>query len=426
MEQAVVRPSKLAGHIVPPPSKSEAHRALICAALAKGASRISPAAGSEDIAATAGALRALGARVREDAAGFTVDGEKTRSRIGGEIDCRESGSTLRFLIPVAAAGPAAGGAVTFTGAGRLPQRPIGPYLDCLPARGVSCASKGGLPLTIRGRLQPGEFALPGDVSSQFVTGLLLALPLLGGDSSIRLLSPLESAGYVALTRQVQQRFGVESTEEKWGYSVKGRQNYTPCDYKVEGDWSQAAFWLCADALGAQVAVEGLTGSSPQGDRAILAVLERFGCRVISQAGGFSVRPVRLAGATVDASQIPDLVPAIAAVAALSEGETRIVNAARLRIKESDRLHAVAAGLSALGAKIREEPDGLAITGAARLRGGEADSFGDHRIAMALAVAALGCDGPVVIRGSDSVRKSYPGFFKDYQQLGGNVDVIHVG
>jgi 3-phosphoshikimate 1-carboxyvinyltransferase len=419
MSRAVIIPHMLRGSITPPPSKSAAHRAIICAALARGQSIISPFVPSDDMIATIGAVSALGATVTHLENAVLVDGTNTFRNIKSNIDCLESGSTLRFLIPVATL---SGKAVTFTGRGRLPQRPIGPYLDCLPRAGVHCETGGGLPLKIDGKLTPGEFVLPGNVSSQFVTGLLLALPLLDGDSTIKLTTPLQSAGYVDMTIDVMRSFGVEITCRNDGYFVKGNQNYTNCKYNVESDWSQAAFWLTAGALGGNIDCLGLNTRSKQGDRAVLDILRRFGAEITcgetvrARAGSFH-------GCNIDASQIPDLVPPLAAAAALCKGRTVISGARRLKIKESDRLRSISEGLNSLGAHTVVTDDGLIIDGVPRLSGGTADGCGDHRIVMMLAVAACRAQNNVVITGCESINKSYPEFFEHYNSLGGCVDVI---
>lgn len=428
MSRAVIAPSRLSGGVTPPPSKSAAHRAIICAALARGKSRISPFAPSDDMEATLGAIKALGARAQLSDGVLFVDGSDTFCNNKSNIDCLESGSTLRFLIPIAAAG---GVEATFTGRGRLPGRPLGPYLDCLPQAGVNVNRTDGqpnaasLPITVLGTLRPGVFTLPGDVSSQFVTGLLLALPLLSGDSEIALSSPLESAGYAELTLDVMRSFGVEAEAKNRGYLVKGNQNYAPGDRKIEGDWSQAAFFLAAGALGEKVSCRGLGFDSKQGDRAVAEILRRFGASLAfdSESGEVSAAGGSLRGCEIDASQIPDLVPPLAAVAAFAGGRTVISGAARLRIKESDRLDTLTRGLNALGAKVEQKPDGLVIVGVKALHGGTVDSFGDHRIAMALSVAALRSEGSVTINGCECVSKSYPGFFNDYNALGGRAHVV---
>ncbi len=422
MSSVVITPSRLCGSVTPPPSKSAAHRGIICASLAKGQSVITPFEPSDDMTATIGAVKALGASVTHENNGLKIDGSYTLSNNNVEIDCMESGSTLRFLIPIAAAG---GGTATFIGHGRLPLRPIGPYLNCLPHAGVLCKTSGGLPFEISGTLKPGVFTLPGDISSQFITGLLLALPLLNGDSEIRLTTPLQSEGYISLTTDILSRFGIKINSKAQSFFVKGNQHYTPCNFNVEGDWSQAAFWLCAGALGAKINCLGLDTGSKQGDKAILDILKSFGASVLS-GESVTVQGNNLHGKEIDASQIPDLVPILAVVAALSKGRTIIGNAARLRIKESDRLKTTAEGLRALGAKITERDDALVIDGLPQLRGGTADGAGDHRIIMALSVAATRCKNSVTINGCESIRKSYPLFFDHYKTLGGRLNVIDMG
>lgn len=409
MSSVKIYPSVLNGRISVPPSKSAAHRAVICSALAGGPD-IFPAGThlSDDITATSQAMKLI------------------QNRHGSEkmqIDCFESGSTLRFLIPIAAA---LGISAEFIGHGRLPERPIGVYLDCLPKHGVSCRTTGGLPLKIDGQLTAGEFILPGDVSSQFITGLLLALPLLSGDSSLTLSSPLESAGYVDMTIQIMRDFGVTVDTIENGWRAKGKQIYLPRNYKVERDWSQAAFFLAAGALGGKIELEGLNPTSCQGDRAAEALFQAFGAKTEWKDSVLNITPQRLNGIEIDASQIPDLVPVLAATAALSKGQTRIYNAQRLRIKESDRLSAMADGLTKLGGKVRQTDDGLIIEGVERLHGGEVDGCNDHRIVMALAIAALNADSCVTISDAQSIRKSYPTFFEDYNMLGGNANVIDLG
>lgn len=426
MSDAVIRPRPLRGAVTPPPSKSVLHRAVVCASLAKGKSAVRPYVPSDDIDATVLAMRALGAEIRAENESLLIDGSPIFGRPGAEIDCRESGSTLRFLLPVAAAG---GVNAAFTGRGRLPERPLGPYLQLLPEHGVSCAPQSAeraLPLRISGRLAPGEFALPGNISSQFVTGLLFALPLLPEDSVVRLTTPVESAGYIDLTLDILSTFGISLKGTQDGFSVPGGQRYKSCDFVAEGDWSQAAFWLSAGALGGEARCFGLSSSSRQGDRAIVPLLRRFGADIREENGAVTARGGELRGIDIDAAQIPDLVPVLAAVAAFARGRTRITRAGRLRLKESDRLRATARSLAALGARVSETEDGLIIEGAPSLPGGAAESFGDHRIAMALAVAAGRCSGAVTIRGSGCVAKSYPRFFEDYKALGGDVHVIDVG
>lgn len=383
-----ITPGLLRGAITPPPSKSQAHRLLIAAALADGESRIEHLADSQDIQATRRCMAALKA-----------PGEDLPV-----LDCGESGSTLRFLIPVALALRGGG---RFTGRGRLMERPQKPYFDLFDEKGIAYRQEDGV-LTVQGRLTPGTFALPGDVSSQFVTGLLYALPLLEGDSRITLTTPLESRGYVDMTLEALERFGIRAEcPDGRTLRVPGGQTYRPCRAAVESDYSQAAFYYAANGLGGQVEILGLNPRSAQGDRCIVP---------------YHMQLCGPGEAELDVSQCPDLVPPLAAHAALRQGITRIVNAARLRIKESDRLTAVTQVLTALGADVVEGADRLTITGQPEgLAGGvTVDSHNDHRIAMMAAVAATRCAAPVTITGAECVAKSYPGFWEDYERLGGQI------
>lgn len=415
----------LTGSVSLPASKSAAHRAILCASLAKGISHLSNFSFSQDMEATCRAVEALGVKTSLMGDTLTVDSRSLFAPSQAVLDCGESGSTLRFLIPTAAAG---GVRAEFTGRGRLPERPIGVYLDCLPQAGVACRTQGGLPLSISGALRPGVFRLPGNISSQFITGLLLALPILNGGSEIRLTSPLESAGYVDMTIEMMKRFGVTVTPVENGWLVPGNQSYVPRDLAIEGDWSQAAFFLAAGALsqaqGSSILLRGLQKHSTQGDRQAFSLFQRFGAKLSWEPEGLRISPGALRPIpAIDASQIPDLVPILAVTAALCPGITSITGAARLRIKESDRLKAVAQGVAALGGEIKELPDGLVVTGKPMLSGGRAEGCNDHRIVMAMAVASLGCEKPVEITDAQSVSKSYPGFFEDFISLGGKADVI---
>ena len=420
MSDIKIFPSLLRGAVTVPPSKSDVHRAIICAALARGKSVISPVAFSQDILATLDCIKAFGAEVTVDEHSVTVDGTHTFEKDSAELFCRESGSTLRFMIPVAAAG---GVAARFTGAGRLPQRPLGVYEKLLPAHGVPCKTQGGLPFETSGRLTPGVFELPGDISSQFVTGLLFVLPLLCGDSEIRLTSPLQSKGYVDMTLDVMRRFGVSVEIMENGYFVKGSQRYAPCRYETEGDWSQAAFFLVGAALGGDVTVKGLRLDSRQGDKEITTILKRFGASVEQTADGVRCVGGKLNAIEIDASQIPDLVPVLSVCAAFANGETRIYGAERVRLKESDRLAAMKNALSECGADIEETPDGLLIRGKDSIPGGGCDGCNDHRVVMSMAIAALRSDSNVTVSDRESITKSYDAFFEDYCSLGGITEKI---
>ena len=422
MSKVIVSPSTLRGTVTVPCSKSAAHRAILCAALAAGDSILSPIAISNDIRVTAEAAQALGATIREEQHTWHVTGGHPPKK-QAQIDCGESGSTLRFLIPVCAA---LGIETAFIGRGRLPERPIGVYLDLLPAHGVTCRTKGGLPLSIYGTLNSGEFILPGNISSQFITGLLLACPLLPEESTVRLSSPLESAAYVDMTLEAMQAFGIQVEPIEFGWRIPGSQRYRARSFSVEGDWSQAAFFLAAGALGGTLAIEGLKRHSTQGDRAAASLFDAFGAESHWNGETICINSKKLYGMEIDASQIPDLVPILAVTAALAKGRTRIYNAARLRIKESDRLAAMADGLRRLGVPVQETPDGLLIDGVETLHGGEVNGYNDHRIVMAFSIAALRADSPVIISDAERIRKSYPTFFEDYNRLGGKADVVNLG
>ena len=407
-----ITPAKLAGRVTPPPSKSQAHRALIAAALASGESTISNVALSQDISATLTCLTELGAEISQVGDVVTVRGmdanamSPMRRMALPHLDCGESGSTLRFLIPVALA--VRGGGI-FTGRGRLMERPLGPYFDLFRQKGIFFEQKDGV-LTVQGVLEPGEYRLPGNVSSQFFTGLLFALPLLGGPSAIIPTTPLESMDYISMTLRVMDQFGVNfpvTMSLPPHYHPQGNQIYTPAKVNVEADWSQAGFWYAANLLGSSLMVDGLDPNSAQGDSVI--------ARHFTALQG----PEDL---DIDVSNCPDLAPPLAAMAALRSGRTtRLVNAARLRAKESDRLTAIAAVLTALGGEVTEGPDFLTIQGRDALPGGAVvDSFNDHRIAMMTAVAATCCEQPVTLTGADSVAKSYPNFWEEYQRLGGKL------
>lgn len=420
MSDIKIMPSVLNGTVSMPPSKSAAHRAILCAALAEGISVLHPIALSNDIAATIECVKALGTTVTLNGDTLTVDGRTTFRSQKAELDCGESGSTLRFMIPIAAVG---GVQARFVGHGRLPQRPIGIYLDCLPKAGVQCHTEGGLPLEIDGTLQGGTFEIAGNISSQFITGLLLALPLAKTDSRIILTSPLQSSGYIDMTIDTMKNFGVHITEEENGWTIKGQQHYQPQDYPIEGDWSQAAFFLAAAAFGGNIVIDNMNFNSKQGDKACADLFAQFGCQIQRENGLLKACGDKLNGIEINAENIPDLVPILACTAALCSGTTTITGAARLRIKESDRLSAVTQNLTALGADVTELPDGLIINGKPQLHGGSVSGFNDHRIVMAFAMTALKTNEPVIISDRESINKSYPNFFEDYTNLGGNAHVI---
>lgn len=422
-----VSPASLCGRLRVIPSKSASHRAVMLAALAAGETSLAPIQLSRDIEATLGCARALGltpgaAVVPHDLPGFS----RLRLRGGqsaapGEtrvLDCGESGSTLRFFIPLALDGR---GAVRFVGHGRLMQRPLDLYEQLFAPRGIFWQRSGDA-LLVEGRLSAGEYALRGDVSSQFITGLLLALPGLDGDSVIRITTALESRAYVELTRRIQASFGVVSRwEDASTLVIPGRQRaVSPGAFDVEGDWSHAAFYLVAGSIGSAglLLLSGLDRQSAQGDRAIVPLLEQMGALIREEDGGLRVYPSRLHGIEADVGQTPDLVPALAVAMAAAQGESRITGAQRLRIKESDRLAAMRAALCAAGAEVIERPDGLVIRGGKRLHAAAIDGCNDHRIVMAMAVASALADGDLAISDAEAVAKSAPAFWEEFASLGG--------
>lgn len=399
----LITPAVLRGEITPPPSKSFLHRYVICAALAEGRSVIRNAVLSDDVLATLNCVESLGARWELNGDTLTVTGMGGQCTFDGVpvLDCGESGSTLRFLLPVALA--VCGGAV-FHGHGRVMQRPLKPYFDLFDDLGVFYELRGDT-LTVRGALKSGEYRLPGNVSSQFFTGLMLALPLVG-ESEIVPTGEVESADYIEMTRIARASAGVGDDGR---HICRGQ--YRPFEVTVENDWSQAAFWYEARFLGNEVEIIGLDEGSVQGDKRIAAL-----CGKMKEPGKL----------TVDASQCPDLVPAVAAMAAYRPGTTEIVRASRLRLKESDRLKAMAEVLASMGAMVFETDDGLYIEGKKALSGGRADCHGDHRIAMAAAIAAAKCTGVTTLCGAECVSKSYPDFWKEYRRLGGRADAVSLG
>lgn len=408
------------GTVNVPPSKSDVHRAIICAAMANGVSRISPVALSNDIKATIGCIKALGADAVLENNVLTVDGTNMYKNKTALLDCGESGSTLRFFIPIAAVGNIN---ATFVGKGKLPQRPIGIFTEALPKAGTVCKTEGGLPLEIKGQLKSGIFEIPGNVSSQFITGLLLALPILEGDSEIILTSPLESVGYIAMTIRTMKQFGVNIQATEKGWHIKGGQSYKTCDYTTDGDWSQAAFFMVLGAIGSKVTVKGVAKDSTQGDKKCAEILTLFGAKVTQLDNEVTVEKGKLKAITIDASQIPDLVPVLSVCAAFAEGTTKIINAERLRIKECDRLKATAELLNNLGGKVKELSDGLEITGVSSLKGGNVNGYNDHRIVMSAAVCAARSDEDITATFAMSINKSYPDFYIDYNSIGGKANVL---
>lgn len=414
---ARILPSRLQGSVTVPPSKSMAHRALLCAGLAAGTTQIQGILPSQDMEATCRALTALGASIARQGSLARVQGVAGRPKAPqGPVDCGESGSTLRFLIPAFALASAP---ARLTGRGRLPQRPLGPYGAIFHGQGLPFAQD-ETGVSFQGPLAPGDYGLPGDVSSQFISGLLFALPLLPGDSHIRIQPPFESRGYVNMTLQVMDDFGVQAAFlDGLTLHVPGNQLFTApaAPFLVEGDDSQAAFFLTLDAILGDVSVAGLSPRSIQGDRVMGEILPRCG-----HVPGQPPRP--LAPFVADLGDCPDLGPILMTLGLFCRGESRLLNAGRLRLKESDRGTAMAQELSKLGGQASLAGDEIRIR-QSKLRPGPAlSSHGDHRIAMALAVAALGARIPADIQGAEAVEKSYPDFWKDLAAIGARVELCH--
>ena len=417
MTNLTLTPTTLNGTVIVPPSKSMAHRAVICASLATGRSTIKNVQLSDDILATIEGMRSFGAIISYDDQTLTIDGIRNGSaKEIRTINCNESGSTLRFLIPLATLFT---GEAHFIGQGHLGKRPLEPYQELFEAQSLHYkqAATENLQLSVAGPLTSGIYEMRGDISSQFITGMLLTLPLLAEDSILKITTHLESKGYIDLTLSVLQSFGIviEQDEDGQEYRIKGQQAYTARDYTVEGDYSQAAFWLSANALGNELLVNGLDSDSLQGDQAIVSIL--------ATVNGGSNDSERI----IDGAQVPDIIPVVALVAALSKGKTKIINLERLRIKESDRLVATQKELTALGAQIEIVGDSLLIEGVSELSGGqEVWSHKDHRMAMMLAIASTVCQEPIHIKDTDCVKKSYPNFWETFQQLGGKIHEWNMG
>lgn len=417
-------PAILSGKIKAISSKSHAHRVLICSALANEPTKINCNVLSKDITATLECLKMLGADIKTEENTIFVNPQKFNEK--AEIDCGESGSTLRFLLPLVSALRID---TIINAHGRLPERPLSPLKEELEKKGVVFHKNNEYPLHITGNLQSGDFELAGNISSQFISGLLFALPLLKGDSKIRLIPPVESKPYIDMTVATLRDFGILIEETENTYIIKGNQKYiSPKEITIEGDWSNSAFFLCAGALSKDgVTVSGLDTNSTQGDKKILDILKRMGASVEVNNNEITVKKNKLMGTMVNGGDIPDLVPIVSVMGAMCDkGVTHIVNASRLRLKESDRIATTESLLSKVGAAVSETDDGLVIWGENELIGGRADGANDHRIVMSAAIFSSLCALPVDIVGAEAVSKSYPHFFEDFNSLGGKANVINDG
>lgn len=417
-----LKPCRFCGEVTAISSKSDAHRLLIASALSDRQTFIRCNARSADITATVNCLNSLGADIKFVDGGISVKPIKEK-RKSAVLDCNESGSTIRFLLPVAAS---LGTNTEFTGGGRLPERPLSPLREQMEAHGVVFSPINVFPVKINGEMISGEFTIKGNISSQFITGLLFALPLLNGNSIINVIPPVESRPYIDMTLNTLKKFGITVTEKSNSFFIPGGQKYaSPGTVESEGDWSNSAFFLTAGAVSGKVTVTGLDVSSVQGDKQILTILKEMGAEITVEQGSITVKKGDLHGINIDARNIPDLVPIISvAAAAANDGETVITGAERLKIKESDRLTAVYESLKALGVDISKTDDGLVINKTGIVGGGAVSGYNDHRMVMALSVLSAVSSGDIILRGAEAVNKSYPNFFEDFSSLGGSYNVIN--
>lgn len=466
-----VKPGSRSGNIEVPASKSVAHRLLICAALSKEKNTLICEGISKDVSATINCLNGLGAKIeirnekyldiepicKYEKKEQTIMHEKKKDDIEQEhlLKCNESGSTLRFLLPVAAA---LGEKAFFQMADGLAVRPMDTLIDVLSAHGVKlCKEKNTI--ISEGQLIPGDYEIAGNISSQYISGLLFALPLLNGDSKLKITGSVESGDYIKMTEEILKLSGIYFEKNENEYKIPGNQQYKLNGMQtIERDWSNAAFFLCMGAVSEKgITIDGMKVDSVQGDRAIVDILRGFGANVEMtekkitvkrscsepckeqeiKRQTFNQREIKqqeqnqhrliqqradqsesesVAERTIDASGIPDLVPTISVLASVSCGTTKIINAGRLRIKESDRLKTTSSMLRALGANVEEQDDGLTIHGKEQLKGGIVDAANDHRIAMAAAVASCACTEEVVVLGAECVEKSFPAFWKLFEKL----------
>ena len=425
-----IKPGNLKGTIEIPPSKSYSHRAVIAAALAENGkkSKIDNLKFSVDITTTTDIMENWGAEIErfESALEIIGNGGKVAPR-DKYVQCNESGSTIRFLIPV---GITRENELVFDGKGKLVDRPLDSYYRIFKEQGLKYETTGGkLPLTVNGKLKPGNYEIDGNISSQFITGLLYALPLLEGDSKLIINKNLESKGYVDLTLEILKLAGIEIVNNDYkSFDIKGNQTYKPFNYTVEGDYSQVAFWIVAGIISAnrdnEMKCLHVNKNSLQGDREIIEIVTRMGANLEIFDDYVIVKPSKTKGTVIDISQCPDIGPILTVLAALSEGETRIINGERLRIKESDRITSIKTELNKLGGNVAEEGDSLIIQGVDGFTGGvTVSAWNDHRIAMSLAVASTRCEEEIILEEAESVRKSYPHFWDDFMKMGGEIEVI---
>ena len=421
MKRLKIKPTTLRGHITVPPSKSLSHRAIIGAALADGISEITNIVYSQDIIATLDAMEAIGTTITRHSNALLIDGSTTFHKADRFIDCRESGSTLRFLLPITLV---TNSHSHFIGQGNLGKRPLDPYYTIFDEQSIMYrANKDTLDLHVTGKLSPGHFSLPGNISSQFISGLLFALPLLAGDSTILLTTAVESKGYIDLTLHMLDYYGICITHDDayTHFMIPGNQKYKPHDYQVEADASQAAYFAVAGALGNPIVMTNINMDTKQGDQQIFTFLKRMQASIIEKPDGIQVEASQLQGCTIDARPCPDIIPIISLACSVAGSPSHIMHASRLRIKECDRLEAIVQQLGKLGAHIQSDHSSIRIHPASHLSGGICQTYSDHRIAMLLAIAASIAQDEIILDDYQCVTKSYPDFWRDYQMLGGIID-----
>ena len=417
-------PAHLTGTVSAPASKSEAHRRMICAGLTQGETMLTGFMDYADMAATMRCLGALGSTFNRDGDTLTISGMQGKIAKMPVMDCGESGSTLRFFVPIALT--VAGGTV-FRMHGRLGSRPMDVYRDLFVPRGVrwymGVGADGAAELTVRGKMEPGDYVLPGDVSSQFVSGLLFALPLLPGNSTLTVQQPVESESYIRMTIEAIAASGIEVQESSaFSWRIPGHQQYKSRSCHLNGDYSQAAVLCCAGALGHDITVTHLSPVTTQGDRAILRHLMALGATVEESDNHIRVKAGKLHGATLDMHDCPDIAPILALTAQLAEGESRLTHCGRLRLKECDRLAATVEILNLLGGDAQADGDDIVLHGVKQLRGGVTlPNYGDHRMVMLASIAATKCEQPIEMDGIEAIDKSWPEYLKVYQMLGGKCE-----
>ena len=422
--KVLIRPKKLSGIIDIIPSKSYSHRAIIAASLAKGHSTIRNVLFSNDIKRTIDACRAFGAVIEEHSDFLEIEGSNGVKRINDSINVGESGSTIRFMIPIMMVSDKK---MEFDGLNNRVNRPLDTYFRIFSEQNIKFMHPDDkyLPLTTYGSLKPGVYEIEGNVSSQFVTGLLFALPLLKGKSTIKIIGTLESKAYIDLTLDILKLYNINIKNNNYlTFEIEGNQSYKAHDYTIEGDFSQAAFFLSMGALGNDIKLRCMNLNSLQGDKKIINDLKEFGVEISFKNELLFAAGKNLNGAVIDFSQSPDLGPTLSVVAALAKGKSDFINAKRLRIKECDRITCMKEELNKIGAIVSEKTDEMNFIGVKNFSGSlHLESHNDHRIAMALAVASTMCEAPIMIEQAECVKKSYPHFWDDFKKLGGDFDVI---